>query len=154
VADVPDTENPFDRYARIVRNAVGVPVALVTVLEPECQVFLGGAEQLPAPYCTTGSSPLTHSFCQYVVQDGRPLIVADAREIPELRNSGAITDLGVVGYLGWPLIDEHGAVVGSLCAIDNEPREWTSAEILMLRDLAACCSAELDVRVRKTGSRT
>lgn len=149
MADVPDRESPFDRYSRMVRHAVGVPVALVTVLEPTCQVFLGGSERLPEPYCTTGSSPLTHSFCQHVVQDGRTLIVDDAREVPELRSNGAIRDMGVIAYLGWPLVDEFGAVVGSLCAIDNEPREWTSAEILMMRDLAACCSAELDVRVRK-----
>jgi GAF domain-containing protein len=152
MTDVPDTENPFDRYARIVRNALGVPVALVTVLGPECQVFLGGAEQLPPPYCVTGSSPLTHSFCQYVVQGGRSLIVDDARQDPELRHDGAINDMGVIAYLGWPIIDELGTVVGSLCAIDHEPRQWTSAEILMLRDLAACCSAELDVRVRKAGA--
>ncbi|SDD42530.1 GAF domain-containing protein [Nocardioides lianchengensis] len=149
MVDVPNIENPFDRYARIVRNAVGVPVALVTVLESAHQVFLGGAKQLPEPYCTTGTSPLTHSFCQHVVQGGRSLVVDDAREDPELRSNGAIRDMGVVAYLGWPLMDERGVVVGSLCAIDHEPREWTSAEILMMRDLAACCSAELDVRMRE-----
>jgi GAF domain-containing protein len=118
----------------------------VTILEPLSQVVLGGARQLPEPHRTADSSLPIHTFCQLVVQDGNPLIVADARRVPELRGVEAIATMGVVAYAGWPIIDQRGTVVGSLCAIDHQSREWTSAEVLMLRDLAACCSAELDVR--------
>ncbi|MEI5674698.1 MULTISPECIES: GAF domain-containing protein [unclassified Nocardioides] len=149
MTDLPDLESPVDRYSRMVRHTDGVPVALVTVPDPTCQVVLGAADRLPEPSCTTGSGPLTHSFCQRVVEDGRTLTVDDAREVPELRSHGAIRDMDVIAYPGWPLVDGFGAVVGSSYAPDTEPREWTSAEILMMRDLAACCSAELDVRVPK-----
>ena len=58
----------------------------------------------------------------------------------------AIEDLDVIAYAGWPLRDHNGRVIGSLCAIDSEPREWTAHEIQMLEDLAASCSAEIAQR--------
>ena len=39
-----------------------------------------------------------------------------------------------------------GRVIGSLCAIDSEPRRWTEHEAQMLEDLAAACSAEIAQR--------
>ena len=75
-----------------------------------------------------------------------PLVVADAREDPRLRDNLAIEDLDVIAYAGWPLRDHNGRVIGSLCAIDSEPREWTAHEIQMLEDLAASCSAEIAQR--------
>ncbi len=93
------------------------------------------------------STPLTHSFCQYVVTSAEPLIVPDAREHPLLRDNRAVHDLGVVAYAGMPLTDETGNVLGSLCAIDIRPRQWTDDELTALRDLADACSTELRLRL-------
>ncbi|WP_397469266.1 GAF domain-containing protein [Pseudonocardia charpentierae] len=46
-------------------------------------------------------------------------MVTDAREHPLLRDNRAVHDLGVVAYVGMPLTDENGTVLGSLCAIDT-----------------------------------
>jgi hypothetical protein len=46
-----------------------------------------------------------------------------------------------------PLTDTDGEVLGSLCAIDTSPRDWTEEELADLRDLAAACSAELRLRI-------
>jgi hypothetical protein len=93
------------------------------------------------------STPLTHSFCQYVVTSAEPLIVPDAREHPLLRDNRGVHDLGVVAYAGMPLTDETGDVLGSLCAIDIRPRQWTDDELTALRDLADACSTELRLRL-------
>ena len=79
----------FDRYARLVRHSLQVPVALVSIVEVERQVF-PGAEGLPEAYQRTRQTPLSHSFCRYVVADSQPLVVADAREDPRLRDNLAI----------------------------------------------------------------
>ena len=76
MADLADPA--FDRYARIVRAVLDVPVALVTLLEPARQVFLG-AVGLPEPIASERQTPLSHSVCQYVVADRAPLIVSDTR---------------------------------------------------------------------------
>ena len=131
--------------AERVRRWVGAPVALVSLVQPDRQVF-PGMVGLPEPWASTRSTPLTHSFCQYVVMSAEPLIVTDAREHPLLRDNRAVHDLGVVAYAGMPLIAE-GSVLGSLCAIDTRPREWSDDELTALRDLADACSTELRLRL-------
>lgn len=135
----------FDRYARMVRRALDVPVALVSLVEAERQVF-PGASGLPLEVDAVRETPLTHSFCQHVVADQAPLVVTDARLDERLRDNLAVPDLGVIAYAGWPITDHRGTIVGSLCAIDHEPRDWTDDEVEMLADLAAACSTELSER--------
>ncbi|NYG54467.1 GAF domain-containing protein [Nocardioides perillae] len=131
------------------RRALGVPVALVSLVEAHRQSFVGMAGLplgTPVLAAERRETPLTHSFCQHVVAGGRPLLVGDAREHLSLRDNLAVPDLGVVAYAGWPLTDHTGQVVGSLCAIDHEPRAWDDDQVGLLEDLAAACSAELAQR--------
>ncbi|WP_323793905.1 GAF domain-containing sensor histidine kinase [Nocardioides sp.] len=135
----------FDHYARLLQRSLGVPVGLVSIVEEYRQVFLG-ALGLPDPWQEARETPLSHSFCQYVVAREEPLIIEDAREEPFLADNLAIPVLGVIAYAGWPITDSRGKVVGSLCAIDGEPRAWTPVDLENLRDLAAACSAEIAQR--------
>ncbi|WP_234352298.1 MULTISPECIES: GAF domain-containing SpoIIE family protein phosphatase [unclassified Streptomyces] len=136
----------MDRFARLVTDLVGVPVALVSLVEAERQVF-PGMVGLDEPWAEARQTPLTHSLCQHVVASGEPLVLADAREEPLTCGSLAIPDLGVVAYAGMPLVDMDGHVLGSLCAIDTRPRQWSARELGLLEDLAAACSAELRLRI-------
>lgn len=147
-------DDRFDRYARRLRETVGSDVAAVTLLEPTRQRLIGAAG-LGAPYDVTRETPLSHSFCQYVVSDGRPLVVADARLVPELAGNPAIPDLDVIAYAGWPISrpaapsagdvagKQCNEVLGAVCVIDHEPREWSSRDLLALCDLARDCADDL-----------
>lgn len=136
----------MDRFARLVTSVLGVPVALVSLVEPTRQVF-PGMVGLAEPWAARRATPLTHSLCQHVVTEGAPLILEDAREDARTCTSLAIGDLGVVGYAGMPLTDSDGHVLGSLCAIDTKPRHWSRGDLNDLEDLAAACSAELRLRI-------
>ena len=136
----------FDRYARMVRRVLRVPVATVTIVESDRQVYSGLAGDLPEPWGTKRETPLSHSICQYVVSDRASLVIRDAREEERLVGNLAIPDLGVVAYAGWPITDSVGAVVGSLSAVDHAPRDWSDEELATLEDLATACSAELAQR--------
>jgi GAF domain-containing protein len=138
----------------MVRRAIDVPVALVTIIEPARQVFIG-AEGLQEPWQSRRETPLSHSFCQYVVKDATALIVNDARRDPVVRDNLAIQDLGVVAYAGYPISDASGTVIGSLCAIDGAPRQWRADELAALEDIAATCSTEMTLRqLRAESDRT
>jgi serine phosphatase RsbU (regulator of sigma subunit) len=138
-------DSSFDRYARMVCRSLGVPAALVSLVEDDRQIF-PGACGLPPDVDAARQTPLSHSFCQYVVADQAPLVITDARQDPRLQDNLAISDLGVIAYAGWPITDHTGTIVGSLCALDSEPRAWTDEQIEMLRDLAAVCSVEFSER--------
>lgn len=141
----PAADEAFDRFAGLVRTILDVPVALVSLVDETRQV-LPGASGLPADVDAQRSTPLSHSFCQHVVTSSSPLVIGDARVDPLVRDNLAVRDLAVIAYAGMPLTDTSGRVIGSLCAIDREPRVWTLAELALLADLAAACSSELHVR--------
>jgi serine phosphatase RsbU (regulator of sigma subunit) len=138
-------DSSFDRYARLVQHALGVPVALVSLVEEHRQWF-PGAVGLPEPWASCRETPLSHSFCQHVVAAEEPLVVTDAREVPLVADNLAISDLGVIAYAGHPITDHTGRVIGSLCAIDGEPRDWPKDHLAVLADLAEACSTELAQR--------
>lgn len=144
---LPDSlpEEAFDRVVRLATQVTGVPVGLFSLVDDQRQFFKAkaGLEGANASVCET---PLSSSFCQYVVTTDRPLAVADARDHPMLHDNGAINGLDVVAYLGTPIHAPSGDVIGSLCAIDNKPRDWTETQAAALRDLAAIIETELVLR--------
>ena len=140
-----ESDPAFERFARLVRRQLGVPVALVTLVSVEEQVF-PGALGLPEPWQSTRRTPLSHSFCQHVVRSAEPLVITDARTHPLVQHNLAIPDLQVIAYAGMPLTDADGTVVGSLCAIDSRPRTWSEDDLAVLTDLAGACSSELQLR--------
>ncbi|WP_197021549.1 GAF domain-containing SpoIIE family protein phosphatase [Cellulomonas sp. HZM] len=140
-----DADPAYERFARLVQAYLHVPVALVTFVGPDGQRF-PGALGLPEPYQSRRGTPLSHSFCQHVVARDRPLVVSDARTVDLVRDNLAIPDLGVIAYAGFPLHDREGVAVGSLCAIDDHPREWTHDELEVLQDLALACGSEIRQR--------
>ena len=129
----------FDRLTRIASRVLHAPVALVSLVDRDRQ-FFKSCLGLPEPWGQERETPLSHSFCQHVVISRRPLVIRDAREHPDLRDSLAIPDLGVVAYLGVPLITRSGEALGSLCVIDNRPRDWTAEEIALVTELADAVS--------------
>ncbi|TXS04835.1 GAF domain-containing protein [Streptomyces sp. col6] len=136
----------MDRFARLVTRVLRVPVSLVSLLEADRQVFPGMAG-MSGYWAARRETPLSHSFCQHVVADGGPLILGDTRTHPRTCASLAIPDLQVIAYAGMPLTDADGHVLGSLCAIDHQPRTWTADELRDLEDLTAACSMELRLRI-------
>lgn len=132
--DTPPEER-FDRITELVRKVLAVPVALVSLVDADRQFFKSQAG-LSEPWASERETPLSHSFCQYAVSSKDPLVVSDARQHPVLRDNLAVQDLDVIAYAGVPLVTEGGYALGTLCAIDHEPRFWTTEQIGLLDDLA------------------
>ncbi len=138
-------EPSFDRLANLAARVVGAPVALVTAVDRDRQ-FFKSCLGLPEPWASSRETPLSHSFCQHVVVAREPVIVTDARQDPRFISNLAIRDLGVVAYLGVPLITAEGQAIGTLCVIDHEPRIWTRDEISLVNDIAAAVVTEITLR--------
>ena len=84
-------------------------------------------------------------LCQRVAAGG-PIAVDDAAGDPELAELAPVAAGTVRAYLGVPLHDPAGAVVGVLSAFSGETRIWTAEDRSLLADLAARVSAQLDVQ--------
>jgi GAF domain-containing protein len=135
-------EEPFDRIARVAARRLDAPIALVSLVDRDRQ-FLKSCVGVDGEMASTREAPLSQSFCKHVVHSERALVVSDAREDPLLRANRAVTDLGVVAYLGIPIVDDAGAVLGSFCVVDHRPRDWSEAQRAVMEKLAAEVIAEL-----------
>ena len=138
-------EEPFDRLTQLVCRVLRVPVSLVSLVDADRQ-FFKSQRGLPEPWAQARETLLSHSFCQHVVLRQEPLIIEDARNDPLVCENLAIPDLGVAAYLGVPLATPEGHVLGSLCAIDTEPRAWSDDDLLTLQDIAQAVMGEIALR--------
>lgn len=138
-------EEVFDRAVRLATRITGTPVGLLSLVDGKRQFFKAqsGLTGAVAQACQT---PLSHSFCQYVVSTDTPLSVRDARDHALLRDNGAVADLDVVAYLGVPVHGADGDVLGSFCAIDDKPHDWTEADLAALTDLSGMLETEIALR--------
>ena len=135
-----EPEEVFDRLTRLTTKLLGAPVATMTLVDDTRQFFKSSVGT------AVDQTPLSHSFCQHVVTGGAPLVVTDARLDPRVKDNAAIEDLDVIAYCGVPLTDADGQTLGSFCAIQHSPREWTEIEIEILIELAHNIMTELDLR--------
>ena len=135
----------LERVSRLVTKVTGAPLALVNVVGDADQTSVTGVSALPS-FRTDRVVPLTNSFCQHVVTGGAPLIVTDSRADPRLAGNLAVTEDSVIAYLGVPLYAPSGHILGALCAIDEQPREWTTADRRAMEDLGGVIADELALR--------
>ena len=140
-------EEAFDRLGRLAAKVLRVPVALISLVDQNRQ-FFKSCLGLPEPWASCRETPLSHSFCRHVVESGKPLIVRDAREHPDLRDNLAIPDLEVIAYAGVPLVTSGGHVLGTFCVADTRPRQWSEEEVRVLRDLAESAMTEIELRIQ------
>ncbi len=134
-------EAAFDRLTRLASQLLKAPVAVVSLVDDHRQFFKSIVG------LNVSETPLSHSFCKYVVALRAPLIVPNARLHPLVRENPVIEAAGVVAYLGIPLETPDGQPIGSLCAIDHEPREWSDENQRMLEDLAEMTMSEIALRM-------
>ncbi len=137
----------LDRHCRIAKAALRADAILFAVVEEERQFFpsqIGLAE----PYAKAGQTPITHSFCKLVVEGSETLVIADTAAEPLVVDNPARHDLGIASYLGVPVRDEYGTVLGAVCSTTVKVREWTTADVHLLTDVAASIEDELRIRAR------
>jgi GAF domain-containing protein len=138
-------EEAFDRLTRLAAQLVATPAAQVNLIDTRRQFFKSDYQR-DAPSNGGGEVPLSQSFCQYVVAEQQPLIVEDARQHPVLCSNGSVLSGTVVSYVGVPLTTSDGLTLGSLCVFDTVPRTWPSAQVVLLRELAALVMTEIELR--------
>lgn len=135
---IPASDARFDKITKLVSCALSVPVSLLTVIDDlRGRQFFKSAFGLPDEHAHMRSTPLSHSFCKHVRDRGEPMAVTDARKHPKLKHNPAIKDLGIISYLGTPFYGEEGEILGALCCVDHQPREWGEEELKVLMQLAS-----------------
>ena len=146
----PSGDPSLDRFTELTARMLGSSASTITLLDHDKQIW-ASQSGLDEPWASAGVTPLEYSYCQFAVTSRQPLRIDDARAHPLVSGSPAI-DAGAIAYMGIPLITPDGQAVGTLCAIDGEPRRWTDQEAELLGDLAEVLTEQL-VGTRSGGGR-
>jgi GAF domain-containing protein len=143
-ANAESAAEALDRIVRVACRILGVPVVLVNLVGSDRQRFVScGATG--EPWASTREMPLTAGFCPFALGAGDAYALSDARADSAHVANPAVHQFGVVAYAGVPLRAADGEPIGTLCAIDHEPRTWSPEDLALLADLAASVIAELQL---------
>jgi DNA-binding CsgD family transcriptional regulator len=138
-------ELEFDRVTRLACRLLGTEVALLSLIDADRQFFKSSCG-LPEPWASARQTPLSHSFCQHVVASENYLVIEDARTEPLVADNPAVFELGVIAYLGVPVLAPNGRILGSFCAIAPKPRAWSKDDIALMQDLSGIVESEIALR--------
>lgn len=142
--DILDTppEAAFDRITRMTKQIFGVPMATVTFIDGHRQWFKSKQGLSAAETCRKDA------FCNLAIQLDEPLIVADTWTDERFSGNPFVEGTPHLRfYAGAQLRGPDGAAIGTLCAMDTQPRTFDAAQIALLDDLANTVMSELQLRL-------
>ena len=133
--DTPSSES-YDRITRLASRILRTPMAAISITDRHRQWF---KSRLGFPHAEV---PRFGSPCSEITRTGDLLVVPDLLENEEFRN-GAMARAGIRFYAGAPLVTRDGLTLGSICALDHQPRHASLDETLCLHDLAALVMSQV-----------
>ena len=138
----PLPEPEFQRLVQLAANVFDVPIALVSLVEAERQVF---AARVGIQVCETSRDV---SFCAHAIKSDDIMFVPDASRDPRFTTNSLVTgEPHIRFYAGAPLRAPSGHNIGTLCIIDQKPRHtFSENDQRNLTDLAALVLDKLELR--------
>ena len=131
----------LDAVVATLHIACRVPIAVVNIVTVDLQTY--PAEVGVGAPCTLVVDQL--SFCAHVVERGSALRVVDASTHPVFFQNPLVLGGAIGAYAGEPLVD-NGYVIGAVSIFDSKAREFSSAELEILRHQALLASTVLALR--------
>lgn len=138
-------EMDFDNLTLIAAEICGTPISLVTFIDQDRQWFKSRFG------LNVYETPRDYAFCAHAINKPNDIfIVQDSREDERFFDNPIVTgEPNVIFYAGVPLISKNGFPLGTLCVIDQVPRELTPKQIRSLKALSDQTLKLLELRLSK-----
>ena len=139
----------LDSLADLAALIADTRIALLSIVEEDEQVFKA------AVGIDAESTPRDLSFCGHAILGGpAPMVVPDARQDARFADNPLVTgDPNVVFYAGIPLLTSRGHSIGTLCVVDDKPRELSERQMKALERLAGQAAGLIEARGRELAAR-
>ena len=137
-------EESFDHLAFLASQICATPIALVSFVDTDRQWFKAKVG------LTVGETSRDSAFCGYSILDvGNVFVVPDAStDIRFADNPLVVGQPHIRFYAGAPIVSSDGHAFGSICAIDDKPRQLTAEQVKSLQILAAQVMTQLELKQR------
>ncbi|MFE9621713.1 GAF domain-containing protein [Streptomyces sp. NPDC006527] len=136
-------EPALDAFADRLAELTGAPYAMVNFIDEERQ-FLAGLHTPDGGAAARGGKPelgrrlaREYGYCPHVVVRRKALVLEDVSDYPRFAGNPVVDEYGVRSYLGAPLIDTTGMVLGTVSVADFAPRPWGKAGLETIKATAA-----------------
>ena len=133
-------EERFDRLTRMAKRMFGVDISVLSLIDDGRQWFKSKASENELP----DETPREISFCGHAILGDDVFVIEDALEDHRFKDNPLVTaNPNIRFYAGYPLKINNGSALGTLCIIDDEPREFDPEDLQLLRDLGVMAEQEI-----------
>jgi GAF domain-containing protein len=136
-------QDALDRLIELASELTGAKRGCITLVDAHSSSAMSAIGFPEGPLLV---APIEQAFCRFVVGSGRPLIVEDSRNDPRTTGDPAIDAFDAAAWIGYAIEDADGAILGTFCLMDSEPREWSPSDIQLVATLAKAASTEIALR--------
>jgi GAF domain-containing protein len=136
-----EPEQAFDDLTLLASYVCKTPIALISLVDENRQWFKSKIG------ITASETPRQVAFCSVAIEHSEVMVVPDTLQDERFRNNPLVTsDPRIRFYAGAPLINEDGYALGTLCVIDQKPREITPDQKEALQALSRLVLGQLEFR--------
>lgn len=122
----------FQPIADRAKVRFGVPIALVSVIDANDQIYVGNCG-IAATSC-----PREQTFCTYTIMSSAVMIVEDTLQNAQFRDHPFVTGGPKLRfYAGAPVTFPGDLRIGTVCLADSRPRSFSKGDMMVLEHLAA-----------------
>jgi len=122
----------FDHLVAMAAQILETPISLISLIDHNRQWFKAkfGIEDI-------AETPREHAFCAHTILSGEALVIEDATQDARFADNPFVQGAPHVRfYAGLPLTTPDGYHLGSLCVIDQKPRELNDFQRFALQTLS------------------
>ena len=136
-----EPEQAFDDLTLLASYICKTPIALISLVDEDRQWFKSKIG------ISMSETPRQVAFCSVAIQHPDVLVVPDTLQDERFRdNPLVVSEPRIRFYAGAPLINEEGYALGTLCVIDQSPRQMSSDQKEALQALSRLVLAQLEFR--------